>query len=367
MKIGIITYHRAENYGSVLQAYALSTFISSQQNVDEVQIIDYSNIAQQRLYKLFQPNKGGIMNILRNIHTLLYLKALKIKKAKFKCFLNNKLNLSKYSGSDINGLIQYAKKYDKVVAGSDQIWNVRCADYDDNYMLSFIGPSKRIAYAPSLGVSDFNVEESRIIEKNLKNFKRISVREKSGSKFLTTLLGKEIDYVCDPVLLLSAEQWRNLSNQSSFNFGEDYILCYFIGDIPGMRKFALRVHKETGLKTIVIMKNLRDIFSPYQSKFSTGPIDFLKLIQNAKYIITDSFHAVAFSHIYEKQFWVFANNHSDRLDSLLEISGLLNRKVSACNMMNIDLSQNIDYTKHKERLIPFIEKSRKYLIEAIYS
>lgn len=168
MNIGIITYHRAENYGSVLQAYALNKYIKNINSKFHVETIDYYNETQEKMYNLFQSN-SSIMNIIRNIHTLLNIKALKNKKKAFKKFISIHISLSETIGNDTNKLKQYAQKYDICICGSDQIWNIHCDDQDINYFLSFSTNSRKVAYAPSLGINQFSEEENKIFKKYISN------------------------------------------------------------------------------------------------------------------------------------------------------------------------------------------------------
>lgn len=353
MNIGIITYHRAENYGSALQAYALNKTIQLLNKNYKVETIDYSNSIQQAIYKIFHPIHG-IMDIARNFHSLIYYRSLQKKKTRFQSFINQYIPLSNFNGSDKKRLKEYASKYDIVICGSDQIWNIHCWDFDESYMLDFVNsPTIKISYAPSLGLSSFSDRESMLYKKYLHDFSFISVREQQGADFLKCILNRDIKVVLDPVFLLSAKQWNDIAtNAASMSLPSQYILCYFIGEISGMRKFAKRLSKQTNLPIILIIKNLRDIFSFNKTRFSAGPLEFIHLILNAKYVVTDSFHAVSFSLLFHKIFWVFTANGIEgekkpnaRIEHILSLSNLNDRNMNVSNYMNkINLDLNFQYS-----------------------
>lgn len=371
MNIGIITFHRAENYGSALQAYALNRFLRSNRSEDIVETIDYQNISQYRIYRLFRPVRS-IMDAARNFHSLLYARSLKKRKRRFHQFIDEFLTLSEYHGRDVKRLADYSRKYDVVICGSDQIWNVRCWDYDPCYMLSFVEQSRKIAYAPSLGLSIFTPKEEQSFLHYLPSFAALSIREQEGAYYLTRMLGREAVTVADPVFLLDAEHWRNIKEKTSIQ--GKYILCYFIGDISGMRAFAKRVQRETGItRIVIIIKNLRDIFSGYTTKFDTGPREFVGLVDGAEYIVTDSFHAVAFSLLLHKKFWVFVESGdaasakpNSRIRNILEKTGLQHRMLDVDTCRECDTSSPIDFRQSDIALKQYIEESLIFLNEKLY-
>lgn len=366
MYIGIITYHRAENYGSVLQAYALNKYIRELDSRYKVETIDYYNQAQQNMYKLFQPNIG-LMNLIRNLHTCIYKKALIKKKNSFNEFIQNYIPLSANIGSDVEKLIQYAKKYTICICGSDQIWNTHCEDQDANYFLSFVSGIHKIAYAPSLGITQFNAKDKDIFKKYLPDFDAISTREKTGADFLQSLIHRPITVVADPVFLLNKNQWELIAKPNTYK--KKYILCYFIGDVPGMRSFAKKVERATGYRALVILKNLRDIKYCFKTQFSAGPQDFIGLIKNAEYVITSSFHAVAFSIIFNKRFWVFTGDSSkpnSRIMHICEICNLNWRILSSETWHSCSYDVPIDYELVNEKIKKYKYYSAKYLADNIF-
>lgn len=372
MKIGIITFHRAENYGSVLQAYALNHYIRMILPEAEVEEVDYESEVQHGLYRIFTKPKS-ILGLARFVHTLCNYKALACKKKKFIDFIDKYIPLSSSIHGDIteSELIDYATKYDILICGSDQIWNMRCADSNEFYFLSFAtGKTKKVAYAPSLGLSNFNKDEEKLLKTRLSSFDYLSTRESTGAQIISRLVNKNVEVVCDPVLLFSAVQWRQLASSVS-PIKERYILCYFIGDISGMRQYVKRVKQEIGIsKVIVIIKNLRDIKSMYSTQFDAGPIDFLNLMEHASYVITDSFHATCFSLLFHTKFWVFVESNSmskpnSRIYNILKIANCQDRILTDETMNQVDVDAEIDFSVSDSNIESYSLYSKKYLDKAL--
>ena len=373
MKIGIITFHRAENYGSVLQAYALNAYIRYVQPDAEVEEIDYESDAQHDLYRILEKPKS-LMSVARLFHSIVYYRALKRKKEKFTDFINHYIPLSKIHGNITEEVMkEYAAQYDIIICGSDQIWNIHCADSNDFYFLSFASAhTKKVAYAPSLGLDYFSSDEKRIMAKRIGHFDFLSARESSGAAIISSITGKNVTTVCDPVLLFSVKDWIKLSH-SIKSIEQPYILCYFIGNISGMRQFAKKVKHDTGIsKVIIIMKNLRDIGAGYSTRYDTGPIEFLNLIENASYVITDSFHATCFSLLFHTKFWVFVEPDSttkpnSRIVNILSIAKCYDRMLTVANMNDIDLEANIDFDIADMNISEYSSSSKYFLTDILRS
>lgn len=359
-KIAIITYSRAYNYGSALQAYALNKFLRT--NGFEVKTIDYTTKGQQSLYRIFEPIKN-IMSIARNIQSLLNYAKLKRHKLRFDTFVSECIPMTDRIHSDAQ-LEYISREFDYFICGSDQIWNANCADFDSNYMLSFVGDkSKCIAYAPSLGAGAKGFKTSDAIEKFVVGYKSLSSREITSSAIISRICNKPVCTVCDPVFLLSEREWMEIVNQNPI--GKDYILGYFIGDVAGLRKFAAKVQKEAKLPVLVIYKNLRDLRYSFTNKYDSGPKEFVSLVRNASFVVTNSFHAVSFSLKFRKNFWVFVNNASidTRISGILNMVNLTERILTEESMNTVNPLQAIDYTNlPMDELNEFIMKSKEYLI-----
>ncbi|MBQ3417902.1 MAG: polysaccharide pyruvyl transferase family protein [Ruminococcus sp.] len=343
MKIGIMTYHRAENYGSVLQAYALSTTIKKLGHDPE--IIDYHSEAQDKMFQLYN-GSHSLGGTLRNLLAFVYQKKLKAKKESFSSFLKNRVQLSRDDYNDRSDLSVLNSEYDFFICGSDQVWNTACTDYTDAYLLDFAEKKQCcMSFAASIGVSRIKPEEEEKFKTSISGFKYISVRERTAKECLERILERKVDVVPDPVVLLSKEEWDDLAADNRFS---DYILCYFIGDAPRMREFAKRMHKLSGLPLVFTNFSLRDTATAGYKAYDTGPQEFISLIKNAKYICTDSFHAVLFSLIYHKNFWVFTKlnkgSSRSRIDDIAFRVSLTDRVLNTDKELPDDPLCDIDYT-----------------------
>lgn len=369
MKIAIITYHRALNYGSALQAYALNHYFWKQGS--EAYTIDYSSEGQQATYSFYE--KGhSIMTLARNFFTFIYRKALRTKRNRFNSFIKNKIPLI---GTEIFDDEDTQKTFDAFVCGSDQIWNGNTIDFTPHYLLDFVKEDRKcFSYAPSIGTLQQRKGTEEAYKRYLTKFPYISVRESSGSKYLSKIIGREVETVLDPVFLLDGKEWRKVAN-SECSIKGDYVLCYFIGDVKGMRDFALQLGKFYHCKVYVILFNLRDMLSlSIKTLYSAGPTEFVNLIDKAKCICTNSFHAMSFSIILNKNFWVFVNNKNaastevlpqTRILDLAENVGLSERVLDPYTFNNVNLGQSIQYQNVYEKLNSLKISSKNYLKKVI--
>lgn len=358
MNVGIITYHAAHNYGSALQAYALFKAVEAYGH--HVEIINYRTDRQDNIYRLYNiPN--SVMGVLRNAQSFCYRKKLKEHHKRFDNFLLEHSNLSGDEIRDSAKLKIFNNKYDCFICGSDQIWNPNCVDFDTSYLLDFVNDKKRcFSYAPSLASESLNESWKSTFNRELSIFSDLSVREKSGAKIISEITGRCVETVLDPVFLIDKSVWKEFVSVQN----RKYILCYFIGDIPGMRKYAQNLSNKYKLSVVVINKNLRDLKMNCIKKYECGPKDFVDLIANASAICTNSFHAVAFSLIFNKEFHVFvdnvnANTARCRILEILDSVNLSDRVVKDVNAL-LPAMGNMDFEYH-DVLDNMISQSRQYL------
>lgn len=358
-RIAIITYSRAYNYGSALQTYALNRYLT--EFGYEVKTINYTTKEQQKLYSIFEPITGGL-SIVRNMQSIWHYRHLKMHKKKFDDFLSSKVPMTA-SISTPNDFFTLNSQFDYFVCGSDQIWNAQCDDFDSNYMLSFVQDKQKcIAYAPSLGAGAKDPKTADALTKYVKGYKAISSRERASVEIIENATNSKVETVLDPVFLLDAEQWASIIDECPIK-GE-YILGYFIGDVIGMRDFATQLSKETHLPVIVIWKSIRDIKYGFKTYYEAGPTEFVSLVKGSRYIVTNSFHAVSFSLIFEKSFWAFVQpgSHDDRLRSILGLMNLTDRIIDAEKVSQINQLSKINYNSiSKAALNNMIESSKDYL------
>lgn len=353
MKIGTVTYHRANNYGAELQAYALFKYLKNLGY--DVEIVDYWPKYHSRIYSVF----GFILNYLHSIRRIKNI--LRFPIVLFLCIkivIKNRRYSKFRSNYMIIGPKEGMASYDAVFYGSDTIWNNKIANgFDPVYWGDkVIKSTYKFSYAPSMG-NVIDTEDTYLFcKKMLPNFRRISVRESNLIEKFKEWGWNDVVQVGDPAFLLSKEQWSELIPSSKNE--EDYILIYNLEESAVATKIAeelssktnLRIIKLTGYVQKTLKKNVID---------TAGPIEFLDLIKNAKYIVTSSFHGVAFSIIFEKQFCFHSNNETERISSILSLCGLSDRFVAN---EHVDIfSKEIDYKEVKNKLDVIRSSSFSYL------
>lgn len=321
MKIGILTYHRAHNYGAMLQAYALRTTLRQTKH-NEVEFIDYWPLSHQKQYALFKPIIGtNIASKCKNlILNLLTLTRRYRRIREFEHFEQKYLQLPK---SIVYPQDQQTitEQYDCIVVGSDQIWRNHITahqkiGFDPVYFCQTLAhPTPCISYAASMGIIDFSKDEEQLLKQYLDSFNTILVRENS-LKHIVEQLGRSATVVLDPTLLLTKEQWNELLPTKRY-CKQKYVLYYELLPSSSARLFAKQQAKSMGCKLLIMDAVIRTIPRLGHIAFAS-PIEFLHAIRDAEYVIATSFHGTAFSIIFEKQFLTIdLKKNADRVKTLL--------------------------------------------------
>lgn len=364
MNIGILTeYYESENYGGVLQAFALC-FTLNTMGYHAEQIPYFKSIEAKNNLRLAKKNTAlDFMNI-KSLKKRLVGKVIQ-------CILNKKFSIRKESFRNFrNVLIPHANEvydddtlancgdaYDAYIVGSDQVWNPTFCH--PGYMLDFVNKKRiKMSYAASLGVSSFDEQTRLEFKKSLSTYDGISVREDDAVSILSQLTDKNIECVLDPVLLLSRVQWDSIA--SNRGEGQDYIFTYFLGEDTLHRKLATEFANAHNLK-VISMPYVWGRYRFCDKKFGdvrmydVSPQDYIALIKNAKFVITDSFHAVVFSCIYQKEFFVFQRTDfegmSTRLESITKLFGARSHFCDNEERLNLNYLKElplIDYNKIKD-------------------
>lgn len=326
-KIGILTFHRSINYGSILQAWALEQFLLDAKY--NVEIIDYEPQEYKSIYGLFDSAKSKVI-LRENIKRLLYLDLLLIQKQQFNKFRNSNLVQSQKKFFFNSDLEEMAKKYDCIICGSDQIWNVRARDCDPAYFLPIKHTCKKIAYAASINSMDFTEEyDFNQMKKWLEDFDLISVRESSGAEKLQRFLNRKnlIYTAIDPTLLHNKEKYNSICSERIIP--EKYIFLYTITYHKDTIKKALEMGKKFKIPvyTIATTRNASILLDLRRKgikiiRKKSSPSDFLSYIKHAELVVTNSFHGTAFSVNYEKSF--IAVNDRQKDNSYMEDERILN-------------------------------------------
>lgn len=318
-KIGILTFHCANNYGAVLQAYALGKTLEKIKTEKEVCVIDYrcrGTIAPTSFTDI-KRKKGYI-------GALLHYNQIKRMNSKFDAFRQKHLHLTK-AYRTVDELAGDINEFDAVISGSDQVWNLQWSDGDTVYFQDFHNQNyKKCSYAASFGFT--TLEESKVdfYKAALSDFSAISVREKSGKEIIEKQLGLSAIQNIDPTLLLSAADWSEIAQEP--NISKKYILVYMVPKQESIIKYALCLKEKTGFPIIMLSKNLRPLNALHRG--DSSPEEYVGWFKNAEYVVTNSFHGTAFSCIFKKNLWIDLNTErgfNTRSKNLIELCGLEHR------------------------------------------
>ncbi len=362
MKIGIITFHCSYNYGSALQAYALQRYLEKI-GIDAEDINYISEDFYQ--YRLFRPQKY-IQSVRYMVFDFLFLYRHQKRKKAFCQFVNNYIRLSKkrYAESNISDANH---EYDCFISGSDQIWNTDCTKgVIPAFFLSFAKKNKkRIAYAPSVGHEAIKREYADELKQYLSKYDYLSVREKTSILIMKEIVpNMNVECVADPTLLLEQKDYDRITPKI---IGGDYIFLYMLEWNDSVIKYTKELSQSKKIPVYYLIN--RDSFKPFRcfgrndkDLYGIGPEDFIAYIRNAKYVVTNSFHATVFSIIYQKLFCSFETRKSgSRVVDLMTELGLTERL--SVNLINID--NKIDYMDVKTKKEKYIEHSKDYLKKAL--
>lgn len=358
MKIGILSFPNVVSHGASLQMFALYNKLS--ELGCEVEIINFCS-------------KDGIKYQNTRNTTLSEVVISRFKKAVNNVFLENQWKVFRkfenqmtlYPSQTITTdeeLRTLSDRYDRIIVGSDQVWNPSITGSTLGFYLDFVPDKRRKAsYAPSFGVEQIDDDKKEQISALLKDFSFLSVREKKGAKIIKELTGLEVPVVLDPTFLLNREQWLNIAKPPKKSYG-DYVLYYTVKPSPTLLEKSMQFAKETGRKFVQIGGGVRDILNREKIVADgVGPAEFLGLISNASYVITNSFHGVALSINLHKNFYVeYSSKTNSRLTNIIKTFDLqhcvVDGIISSQNPINIDYSEvNLTLSKLKEESLSYLE------------
>ncbi len=351
-KVAIITLNDNNNYGNRLQNYALVNFLKKME-IDPETIWLYSSY-------------GFILKKYLKIFLGIFIKKYKVDKRRKKITNFTKKNIKNLYivKSKFNSL---ANKYDFFIVGSDQVWNPDVCKKNNLYMLPDFDSSKKISYAASMGVNDFDEVFIDLIKNNLTKdkFKCISVREDIARKVIMENTNRnDIELLIDPTMLLTKNEWEMIEQKPENYNDEKIILTYFLGNQSlERRNEILKFANEHNCKVV----NLMDKDDPF---YSSSPNEFLYLEHHAFLICTDSFHSCVFAILYERPFVVFKrnqvnmNNMGSRIDNLLNTFKIENRSFNG-KITNEQL--NCDYSNFNKIIVKEREKSLNFLKQSLKS
>lgn len=358
MRIGTLTYHRADNYGAVLQAYSLREYL--QEQGFEVENIDYWPRHHAEVYKLWCWDGRFFQRLGRKKKILYILKFPNLiyrnycRKSRFNRFRSLHMNMASMQ-----------KHYDAVFYGSDTIWNkwslnTLFSGFDSIYWGASIDANHKFSYAPSMGnVIDSSETKSQCLN-YLSSFDRLSVRELHLRDKLVEWGFGQVEIVVDPTMLFPKQHWDAIAGKRIIK--EDYILCYNLENSWIIEELAARARMEKKLRIVkltalVSQESRKDVFD------TAGPMEFLSLFKYASCVVTSSFHGVVFSIVFNKQFCFNSDVETERIVSLLQVCHLSDRFVEKVDLPI--LFKYIDYKKVNEELEKSVVLSRGYISECL--
>lgn len=295
MKIGILTFHRAHNYGAVLQAYALATYLKNKGY--DAEIIDYRPISIEQGHGVMPvkriKGKSTFRKLTFIIKLLPFLFYRKKRSNVFTKFINN-LPTSSVIYTENSKAIE---NYDYIICGSDQVWNPQITNgLDSFYTANIKTKAKFISYAASAEINPA-FQKIDIYRDVLKRFYKISVRESIFKNQLQPLTNKPIYQVLDPIFLLSKEEWIKFSKNPFKK--KNYVLVYQVRRDKNVLKYAKKLSRENKLEIIEITAEAE--FLPKKNRYMTlSPQEFVGAFIYAKAVVTTSFHGTAFAALFQK-------------------------------------------------------------------
>lgn len=388
MRTATVTWITYNNYGTLLQAYALqkkiiqlgyrNVILSDQQILDALQRKQYLGLATKnslttqginhpqnmwlRLMSLVSHPRRIERSLLRRTNRKLYHRPY--EETQRLCELFKQTELKILDNISFESLTSLNEQFDIFIAGSDQIWSVFDHIFNPYYYLDF-ATKKKIAYAPSLGTERISKDTAKKVRELLSDYSAVSVREKKSAQQLAKLLSRNVEWVVDPVFLYDCNFWSKMTVYLPI-MRKKYLLCYFLEDKEWYFTYARKLAKLMRLEIVLIPNEETHLASQYVMKNGIGPKEFISLIQNAEYVLTDSYHGSIFSLIFQKNFQYLLRFTSDhpisqniRIQSLFDYLKLNDRIITE-HSENIPAIE-VDYKMINIKITSFRDKSISYL------
>ena len=371
-KVGIITYHAAYNYGSVMQALA------TQYTINKLgynpTILNYRMKKQKDFYTLYR-TKFGFKSFVKDIMQLPIHKRRKNREKKFESFFEKFFVLSK-EFSDPSMIKVLSKDFDCIISGSDQLWNKHSCEFESNsweYMYPYLLKDcmcKKISYASS--IAQMTDEELGIIIPYIKEFSFVSMRESTSAERLEKLTSKKTYKVLDPTFLLDKQEWISVLGLKYHKPKRGYILYYSLDGINDMIKRMPILKEFSNIWNMDLQIVTPFSYLPCKDKSVSihpeyGPLEFMNALLNAEVVITDSYHGTILSMNFNKNFFSLCKKGGAefRKTDILNRVGAENRAIFDINDIFRKKSENIDYCVVNSNIEKLRKESKEYLIKAL--
>lgn len=374
--IGLITYY-GENYGGMLQAYALQRVVNNHNY--NCKIISNDFLYMPNSKTRFSMYAKKMLYVITHLPSYLkrrrqvrkFLAENKQKSAKFQDFLEKYIKIDKTGYVNYEQYINDPPIYDVYLCGSDQIWNPNLYSENGFYFAGF-APKKavKISYASSIGVSNVTKKQADFMRPLLKELDIISTREAEGVEIVSKVSGKHARNVLDPTLLLTADEWLEVACVTKEK--EPYIFAYLFGERDYVENVKNQVKQLTGMRVVCIPYVSREFASDDTKVFDAGPSEFIGLIKGASLVLTDSFHATAFSLNFKIPFVSLCRFSKDdpkgmnsRLYTILNSVGLESRIIDEDRVLTKEFLFDVDFDSAHKLLSQKREENTNFLIESL--
>lgn len=358
MKIGILTYHRTHNHGGCLQAFATRVILEMMGH--HVYYVDYWPEYHSNVYSGYSLKK---LLCTKGIKNKIHITANAIRYGKYR--MQREENFLTFINREIEPYCkQIEESYDVVIYGSDQIWRKQpiLNDYNPIYFAdNKIKANKHVALSASMGILPIDECDKVKVVNLVSHFDEISVREQDLQHYLSNIGFGNVTLTLDPTLLLTRRFWDNYLPYSQSEM-QKYVLLYALHDTFDKEKiYKFAKERHLSVKELYGTPNHKET----STKITTaGPDLFLSLIKNAEYVFSSSFHGLAFSLIFEKEFFVSLGSNAGRARSLLNMIGLSDRFMYPQTEIPIHISM-IDYSVVNQKLASIREQSLSFLKKAL--
>lgn len=386
MKTATVTWITYNNYGTLLQAYALQK---------KIEQLGHENVilSDQEILKAYRANKpktvqckSDVQNESKSPNALSRLAGIAAHPGKIRRSVLARTDQEKYErpyedsqrmcdsfkqtelkileAVTTENLPELNQKFDAFIAGSDQVWSVFDSIFNPYYYLDF-ATKKKIAYAPSLGTDKISEKTGETVKQLLSDYVAVSVRESVSAQQLSDLTGRKIAWVADPTLLHDQLFWEAFTAEIPA-LEKKYLLCYFLENKDWYFEYARRLAKQLHLSIVLIPNKWDYLSSEYVTESGVGPKEFVSLIQQAEYVLTDSYHGTIFSLIFKRRFqyllrFALDDPHSQniRVQSLFNYLELNSRIVKDCSDTFPEIE--MEYNAIIKKIKVFRSKSVRYL------
>ena len=371
MKIAVLTNPFNNNYGGMLQAYAMMTYLTKIGHSPELLFV--------------QSDSNSLKSVIKNLlkkYILSYISnKWKCSRSIVKIEKNTHYFVDRYINPKTNPLYTYSdfkkiteNNYDAYLVGSDQVWRPGMNQYIDYAFFGFVESDHPIflSYAPSFGVDtwDYTTEETVKYKKEIQRFKGVSVREDTGIELCKEYFSKDATHVLDPTLMIEVDDYRKLIKQENDNKHDGELLCYILDKNDEKQLLVDRISKELNIKPFIVNVEFNNCNSESELEKRIYPTvtSWLKGFDDAEYIVTDSFHGCIFAILFNKPFVVYGNKKRGmaRFNSLLKLFGLEDRLVHSINEISYNkIHEEIDWDRVNMKIDEYRNISNSFIIETL--